>query len=167
MGMSCIFIFWESRLSSSAVNEQQWTSWKSVALTIVTGLRFRCTRGEIEDPLPSSRSKLTGFNCSIGWKDALLILRYGTRWRKARKMMQTPFERIKVGRYKATQEHQTAILLMNVLQNPSELDRHVHRRVRSCVILASDKISIARVYIQVVSGDYHRNHLRPSYFQSR
>lgn len=147
MGMSCTFIFWESRLSSSAVNEQQWTSWRSVALTIVTGLRFRCTRGEIEDPLPSSRSKVTDFNRSIGWKDALLILRYGTHWREARKMMQTPFERSQVGRYQAIQEHQTTILLMKVLQNPSELDRHVHRCVRSCFVLAFNKISIVHIYV--------------------
>lgn len=42
-------------------------------------------------------------------------------------MLAGPFDRGEMMAYKPIQDQETSVLLMNLLQSPADLDRHVHR----------------------------------------
>lgn len=70
----------------------------------------------------------------VGWKDALILLPYGTYYRKLRKMLQLPFEKDKAPNYRHIQEQEACVLLHNFLRDPSSVEGPIHRYTAAIII---------------------------------
>jgi cytochrome P450 len=58
--------------------------------------------------------------------DFLGFVPYGDLFRKLRKLVQAPLERNMIGAYRPIQEQEANMLLMNLLQNGTDISRSVH-----------------------------------------
>lgn len=54
---------------------------------------------------------------------------YGPHFTRMRKTLQQPFNRGEVGKYLPVHEQEVNTLLKNLLEEPRDVDRHVHRCV--------------------------------------
>lgn len=63
----------------------------------------------------------------VGWRDALAFMPYGPHFTRMRKTLQQPFNRGEVGKYLPVHEQEVNTLLKNLLEEPRDVDRHVHR----------------------------------------
>ncbi|GJE97080.1 hypothetical protein PsYK624_132900 [Phanerochaete sordida] len=63
----------------------------------------------------------------LGWKYSLVFMPYGPYFRKLRKMLQHPFEKDKVARFRSIQEQETSVMLHSFLTKPEQMFDHAHR----------------------------------------
>ena len=96
---------------------------------------------------------------SMGWDSTLTHLRFGERFRKHRKWLQSAFmTKAALNSYRPFQRRERFVMLEGLLTDPEAYVRHFHRLVRYNPFFMPVSDSLA----QICGRDAHGNNVRTS-----